>query len=340
MTDLETLAFARQIIAAHNGHMRRLAAETHARESAEAELRETVGELERTGDDLDSMTETARSYWTRMTDAIALLERCRTGEATDSEIADFLSGAPAQPARSQPTIAELTEQWDDPQSYSYGAAQDDSAPAQPAASTPVTAEQIEEAIARGVRDARIVAGDPVMPAAPEPSAEPVAKERYLLQCEVAESLRIKLLAAEAQLAAAQRMAEERKEAWLAACAKLESTRDVLRLARASGCVPALVCAQFEACLQPDTTPLADAEAQLAAVKARVAASLTVLESGLQSRNYRAFAVRVLESLTAPSPGAALDGACYCREYQSRTWCPPGRCPNKPHKTSPGAGETT
>lgn len=63
MTDLETLAFARQIIAAHNGHMRRLS------------------------------------------DATALLERCRTGEATDSEIADFLSGAPAQTAAPTPEPA-------------------------------------------------------------------------------------------------------------------------------------------------------------------------------------------------------------------------------------------
>lgn len=40
-----------------------------------------------------------------------------------------------------------------------------------------------------------------------------------------------------------------------------------------------------------------AEAQLAAVRGRCAAALVVLESGLQSRNYRAFAVRVLEALT-------------------------------------------
>lgn len=38
----------------------------------------------------------------------------------------------------------------------------------PAAPTPVTAEQLKDAIARGVRDARIVAGDSVMPSEPTP----------------------------------------------------------------------------------------------------------------------------------------------------------------------------
>jgi len=42
----------------------------------------------------------------RLTEATALLERCRTGEATDTEIAAFLSRAPAQPAAPEPSAEE------------------------------------------------------------------------------------------------------------------------------------------------------------------------------------------------------------------------------------------
>jgi len=55
---------------------------------------------------------------------------------------------------------------------------------------------------------RLLSSSPVLrPAAPEPSAERAAKERYLLQCEVAESLRVKLESAESQLAAVHEVAQ-------------------------------------------------------------------------------------------------------------------------------------
>lgn len=46
-----------------------------------------------------------------------------------------------------------------------------------------------------------------------------------------------------------------QEAWLAAIAKLESVREIVKLARAAGSVPALVCAQLSDALDPQTDAL-------------------------------------------------------------------------------------
>lgn len=51
-------------------------------------------------------------------------------------------------------------------------------------------------------------------------------------------------------------ARQRGDAWLAAVAKIESVRDVVRLARAAGLIPALVLAQLDAVLAPEFDALA------------------------------------------------------------------------------------
>lgn len=64
-----------------------------------------------------------------------------------------------------------------------------------------------------------------------------------------------------KLESLQISAGQRTDAWLAACAKLEAVRDVVSRARASGCVPSLVCAQFDQLLDPqlELTPCTPAE---------------------------------------------------------------------------------
>jgi hypothetical protein len=84
------------------------------------------------------------------------------------------------------------------------------APAQPAA--PTLLEQVRAHGERAVVEDQIAQFLDEQPAAPvpEPSAEPVAKERYLLQCEVAESLRVKLERAESKLGAVREVVRERE----------------------------------------------------------------------------------------------------------------------------------
>lgn len=122
----------------------------------------------------EDLAEMVRERDTRLAEATALLGRCHSGEATHAELDAFLSRAPAQTARSQPTIAELTEQWDDPQSYAYGAAQDDRAPAQPAGMNRMQSENTYEVREPGERHngvsreaARAILNAQAQPAAPE-----------------------------------------------------------------------------------------------------------------------------------------------------------------------------
>lgn len=106
---------------------KRLTAETRARESVEAELRETVGELEskhaklvETADKLrftrvhaNACKELSDALQARLAEATALLEtirgRLRYSHAdTASDIDALLSRAPAQPAAPEPSADQFT----------------------------------------------------------------------------------------------------------------------------------------------------------------------------------------------------------------------------------------
>lgn len=84
-------------------------------EASEAELRETAGELaeirghwKQSLDDRERVINLGMAQAERLAEATALLERCRTGEATDTEIADYLTAVRAtSPRAAAAEIAEL-----------------------------------------------------------------------------------------------------------------------------------------------------------------------------------------------------------------------------------------
>lgn len=232
----------------------------------------------------------------RLEEATALLERWANGSnqnlyqvTVDTRAWLKASRAPVQPARIQPTIAELTEQWDDPQSHAYGAAQDDSAPAQPAAPT------------LGIRDFPASEYLFPRPAAPEPSgvnwtavrnadldsamkrAESAEAKLALRQADFALEFNARV-AAEAQLAAAKVENTSLHCQVASLCAQLALTKEAITTARREH------TEQFEARWR--------AEAQIAAVL-----QVCVMAEESEYRGGSLHALRRIRALlTAPSPG--------------------------------------